>query len=122
MRRIFAIVLAGTFAVGCDADNPEELKAQFEALNTEARALVMITGCTAVTDCKSAAMGAKACGGPREYLVYCSKTTDQATLLGKLDTAIRLEKAYNDLTDAVSTCEAVLAPELQIAGGECKAK
>jgi hypothetical protein len=122
MKQAFAIVLSGLLYAGCSSDDPEALKTQFEVLTAEARALVKPAGCTAVADCKSVAVGAKACGGPREYWVYCSKTTDAATLTGKLQTAARLEQAYNQLTDAVSDCAAVLPPELQIVGTECKAK
>jgi hypothetical protein len=106
-------------ACGSEAD---DLKEQFEAKNAEARVLVHAEGCASTAGCAAAPVGVKACGGPREYLVYCRTTTDEAKLLATLDEARRAEQRYNELTDAVSDCLLLLAPETFVLdNGRCAA-
>ena len=49
---------------------------QIVALENQAKALVKTDGCSSADQCRTAAVGSRACGGPRYYLVYCAKTTD----------------------------------------------
>jgi hypothetical protein len=106
---------------GCDSE-ADDLRAQFEARNAEARALLRTEGCASTAGCAAAPLGVKACGGPREYLVYCRTTTDEAKLLATLDEARRAEQRYNELTNAVSDCALLLAPEtFVIQDGKCAA-
>jgi len=93
-----------------------------EQLETEAKAIAKIDGCSVSGDCRSAPVGAKACGGPRYYLTYCGKTTDSTALQAKLDEVAKAETAYNKKYSAVSTCEMRLPPELEAVGGSCRAK
>jgi hypothetical protein len=67
-------------------------------------------------------VGRKACGSPRYYLTYCSKTTDTASLRAKLEEVIKAETAYNQKYNVFSTCEMRLAPEVEVSGGQCRAK
>ena len=91
-------------------------------LEREARALAKADGCTSADQCRAAPVGERACGGPRTYLVYCARTTDSAGLYRKLDELRQAEIEYNKKTNAVSTCEFRIPPELVATGGSCKAR
>lgn len=89
-------------------------------LERKARALAHTEGCTAGA-CRTAPLGVKACGGPRDYIVYCAATTDSAALFAKLAQLARAERAYNDANHVVSTCEYRMPPSTRIEGGRCVA-
>jgi hypothetical protein len=96
--------------------------AQIVALDDQAKALVKADGCNSAGDCRTAPVGSRACGGPRYYLVYCSKTTDSAALFQKLDAVASAERAYNEHYQIASTCEFRMPPTIALSGGFCKAQ
>jgi hypothetical protein len=89
-------------------------------LEREARAIAKITGCSTASACRTAPVGAKACGGPRTYLVYCAASTDTVALFRKLRELERAEKARNEKSGMMSTCELRLPPRTVLAGGSCR--
>lgn len=91
-------------------------------LEREATALAKTDGCATVDQCRSAPVGSRPCGGPRFYLPYCRVTTDSAALFAKLAELARAEEDANRRSGAVSTCEFRMPPDLEIAGGTCRAK
>jgi hypothetical protein len=96
--------------------------AQIVALEDQAKALVKTNGCSSAGECRTAAVGSRACGGPRYYLVYCSKTTDSAALFQKLDAVAAAEHAYNEHYQIASTCEFRMPPTVGLSAGFCKAQ
>ena len=96
--------------------------AAIEKLEGEAKALLSTSGCATAEECRSAPVGSRACGGPRYYLPYCSKSTDSVALYRKLDEVAAAERAYNTKHNMVSTCEMRMPPELTLTGGACAAK
>lgn len=90
-------------------------------LEDEAKAVAKVTGCTS-SDCRSAAVGSKACGGPRYYIPYCAKTTDSVALFSKLDEVAKAERAYNTKYHIASTCEFRMPPTVEAVAGSCVAK
>jgi hypothetical protein len=96
--------------------------AQIVALEDQAKALVKIDGCSSASDCRTAAVGSRACGGPRYYLVYCSRTTDSAALFKKLDAVAAAEREYNAKYQLVSTCEFRMPPKVALNGTSCQAQ
>ena len=96
--------------------------AQIVALEDQAKALVKADGCTSADQCRTAAVGSRACGGPRYYLVYCSRTTDSAALYRKLDAIAEAERDYNTRYKLVSTCEFRMPPTVALSGGSCQAQ
>jgi hypothetical protein len=96
--------------------------AQIVALENQAKALVKIDGCSSASDCRTAAVGSRACGGPRYYLVYCSRTTDSAALFHKLDAVAAAEREYNAKYQLVSTCEFRMPPKVALNGSACQAQ
>lgn len=95
---------------------------QIVALEDQAKALIKAGGCTTASQCRTAAVGSRACGGPRYYLVYCSLTTDSVALQRKLDAVAAAEKQYNAHYNLASTCEFRLPPQVAAVGGSCQAQ
>jgi hypothetical protein len=96
-------------------------EARVRQLEQQARALARTDGCDQPTQCATAPVGAKACGGPRTYLVYCRATTDEAALLRSLDEVKRTEEEYNRAAGLVSDCMLVTPPAVRVEGAACMA-
>jgi hypothetical protein len=96
--------------------------AQIVALEDQAKALVKTDGCSSAGECRTAPVGNRACGGPRYYLVYCSRTTDSAALFKKLDAVAAAEREFNAKYQLVSTCEFRLPPRVALSGASCQAQ
>jgi hypothetical protein len=97
-----------------------DLKADRDGLLLAARGLVHVE-CPAASSCAAAPVGAKACGGPREFWTYCRSTTNEAALLAKIEEARQVEVRYNELTHAVSDCAQMLPPQaFAITNGQCR--
>jgi len=96
--------------------------AQIVALENAAKALVDTTGCASSGECRTAPVGSRGCGGPRYYLVYCSRTTDSAALFTRLAAVSDAERQYNTKYKIVSTCEFRMPPTIALSGGFCKAQ
>ncbi len=89
-------------------------------LEREARAIARAEGCTA-PQCRTAPVGSRPCGGPRDYIVYCAATTDSAALFSKLAELARAEEDYNRRAGLASTCEFRMPPGTAVQGGRCVA-
>ena len=96
--------------------------AAIEKLEGEAKAIAKTSGCQASSECRTAAVGSRACGGPRYYIPYCAKATDSAALASKLDEVAKAEQAYNTKYQLASTCEMRLPPPVTLTGGACTAQ
>jgi hypothetical protein len=90
-------------------------------LEADARALAKTTGCNTATECRTAPVGERACGGPRDYIVYCAATTDSVALFKKLDELKAAEVEFNKASNAMSTCEFRMPPKTAVVGGSCRA-
>jgi len=95
---------------------------QIVALEDQAKALVKADGCGSGGECRTAPVGSRACGGPRYYLAYCSKTTDSTALFQRLDAVANAERAYNEHYQLASTCEFRMPPTVALSGGSCRAQ
>lgn len=96
-------------------------KAVIDQLERDARRLAVAEGCTDVGLCRTAPVGVRACGGPRDYVAYCPVTTDSAALFQKLGELARAERAYNERYGIMSTCEFRDAPATALVGQTCRA-
>ncbi len=94
---------------------------ELATLETEARELVNAGGCTDVSQCRTAPVGARACGGPRDYVVYCAESTDEDALLRALDRLARREERFNRQCGVVSICIFLSPPEVELVGDVCQA-
>lgn len=75
--------------------------------------------CAETADCKTLPFGAKACGGPKTYLVYSLKTTDVPLLESTVEKYNRQEAAQNRETGAVSDCMFVSEPRVSCVKSRC---
>ncbi len=98
----------------------EEVGASIQSKESEVRSLVVAEGCTDVSQCKSAPLGARACGGPRDYVVYCSATTDEDRLLRELSQLQRSEEQYNQQCGVMSICIFTAEPQVELVNGVCQ--
>ena len=96
--------------------------AQIVALEGQAKALVKTDGCTSADQCRTAAVGNRACGGPRYYLVYCSSMTDSVALFARLKAVADAENEFNRRYNVVSTCEFRMPPQVALTSGSCQAE
>lgn len=101
--------------------NEQQDMAALERLKSEARQLARADGCSTSDQCRAAPMGAKPCGGPWEYLVYCSVTTDSATLHRHLELLRQFEDSLNKRYQRGSTCDMILEPTVVLEGNSCRA-
>ena len=95
---------------------------QIQQLESEARAFARAEGCTAPGQCRTAPVGDRPCGGPRDYVIYCATTTDTVVLFRKLEELRSAEQEYNRTHGLVSTCELRLPPETRLVGTTCRAR
>lgn len=98
------------------------LEQQAKKLEKEARALANPSGCEKVEECAVAGFGHKACGGPREFIAYCSKTTDVKALQGKLAEFEKAEQAWQTETGAMSDCSLTRRPPPRLVDGKCRTR
>jgi hypothetical protein len=102
------------------ADNSDQDR--IARLEREARALANADGCSSADQCRAAPVGERPCGGPRDYVVYCARTTDSAGLYRKLAELRQAEMEHNKKTGAMSTCEFREPPGLALSGGSCRSR
>jgi hypothetical protein len=101
-----------------DSASARSKVAQLEA---DARALAKTTGCNSASECRTAPVGERPCGGPRDYIAYCAATTDSVALFKKLDELKAAEIAQNKSSNSMSTCEFRMPPGTSLVGGSCRA-
>lgn len=116
-----ACAAPGSAAVGDPGTDTAQARAQLVRLEADAKALVRTDGCNATGLCRTAPVGAKACGGPRLYFVYCAATTDSAALFRKLDELKAAEIKFNQAVNAIGTCEFRTPPGVIAEAGSCRA-
>ena len=92
---------------------------QIVALENQAKAIAKADGCSSASQCRTAPVGSRACGGPRYYIVYCAQSTDSAALFRKLDAVATAEREYNQRYNLVSTCEFRMPPNVGLVAGSC---
>jgi hypothetical protein len=118
---LIAGVVACSSAFSCTTIASTSDRADVDRLEQEARAIARTDGCNASSQCRTAPVGAKACGGPRTYVVYCAATTDSVALFRKLAELEAAERRYNATSGLASDCSLQLPPGVVATGGSCRA-
>jgi hypothetical protein len=104
-------------------DQPVESdSARVVRLEREARAIAKIEGCSSADQCRTAPVGDRPCGGPRDYIVYCAVKTDTTALNRKLAELVEAERERNRKSGAMSTCEFRMPPGTGLVNGACRAR
>ncbi|PHQ56712.1 MAG: hypothetical protein COC16_02580 [Lutibacter sp.] len=94
---------------------------ELKDLKDEIDLLISQSICADNNACDFLTFGSKACGGPKEYLVF-SNSINVADLEVKVTSYNALEKIYNMKWDIVSDCMFVLPPtNVECINGECTA-
>ena len=87
-------------------------------LLAEIRALAKPEGCATAAECRTLPVGRKACGGPRTYVVYCPRTTNESALKARI---AQLDRADAEAArHTMSDCAMVLPPRITVSGGACR--
>lgn len=75
-----------------------------------------------LSQCRVIALGAKACGGPKSYLIYSNLQTNENKLKRLVDQYNSLEEKINKETNAMSDCMFIEEPKAVLVNGMCKVK
>lgn len=122
---LISVVIATLFlnfqCTKSDGDNNNLIiPQQLEIKKQEILSYVATFTCTDIGGCNFLAFGSKACGGPKEYLVF-PNSVDLPFLTAKVTEYNELEKQYNIQTNAVSDCMFVSPPSnVGCVDGKCR--
>ncbi len=102
------------------APAPAPVKAAAPAnLLEQLRAEIGTAACDAAQQCKTVAVGHKACGGPETYLAWSSKSSDGAKVQRLAEAQRAQRRAENTASGMISTCSAVMDPGATCSAGRC---
>lgn len=121
VRVVVGIVLGAGLNGGVYADEKTAVGAQPELarLRNDITALVGPARCANLVNCRIAALGVNACGGPAEHIAYSWLSTDQAALDTKIaEYNFALEDAQKRET-SVSACKPSPEPVPACVNGRC---
>jgi hypothetical protein len=85
------------------------------------RAQIKNAPCSSSSVCRTIAFGAKACGGPEQYLIYSTSVTDSARLAREVARYNEAERKRNRDEGRVSDCSLVVRPRVGCVSGQCRA-
>jgi hypothetical protein len=118
--------------IACSPDAPEASQetnstkffsdeAELDKLSTEIMNIIKDKSCKTTTAgaCKTIAFGAKACGGPKEFLIYNSSQVDESLLIEKVRTFNKLQEEFNKKSGIFSDCMVVIQPLVGCVDGNC---
>lgn len=95
--------------------------ARLRALDNQIRSMVGIARADSLEQCRIAAVGKRACGGPEYYIAYSLQVTDENALKQLVDEYTQLRIEHIDETGEMGTCEMIPEPALDLSGGICRA-
>lgn len=90
----------------------EQLWRQIQAANADA-------SCETNSQCHTIGIGAKACGGPENYLAWSSKSSDGAALKALVGQHAAARRADDERAHMMSTCAVVSDPGASCRAGVC---
>ena len=99
-----------------------EITATAESIRAGYKAIHELTddkSCDTSEQCKVLAVGSRACGGPNEYLVYSTHTTDVETVEQLAEKLTAQESQYNAISGMVSICQHLTRPATQCQQSQC---
>ncbi len=124
---LLAALLAAAALASCaqtppPAPAPAPAAAETESvrLGRELRALVGPAACTADSQCRTIAVGAKACGGPASYLAWSTQGTDAQRLAALAARQADAERRETDAGGLRSNCMFVADPGAACVAGRCE--
>lgn len=103
------IVLVASASAGVCADEKAAADAQLEKLREEITALIGPATCANLVNCRVAAIGIDACGGPLEYVAYSWLSTEKEALETKIAEYNFVQEDAQKKSQAAGAC--VTKPE-----------
>jgi hypothetical protein len=107
-----AVAAAPTPPPGAAPGNATDMLAQL-------RAEIGTAACDSAQQCKTIAVGHKACGGPETYLAWSTKGSDAAKVRSLADAYGAKRKSDNLASGMMSTCMAIMDPGATCSAGRC---
>jgi len=114
---LLAVAVSSVLQIACAATPAPAKPASTETLSRQIREAVGDAACTANDQCKTIAIGHKACGGPETYMVWSTAVTDGAKLRSLAEAYTQARKNESEQSGRVSDCALVTDP-----GARCEAK
>lgn len=132
LRLCGAVAFSATFAAcsgvagsSSEAPAPAPVKAAPPAasagLMQQIQSEIGDAACDSSAQCKTVAIGHKACGGPESYLAWSTKRSDGAKIARLAADHAAERKAQNTKSGMMSTCSLVIDPGATCSAGKCVA-
>lgn len=116
--RCLTALLLGSAAGGCTSAQPDRPSAADTSAREQIRQLVGDGQCKKDADCRTLAIGQKACGGPEAYLAWSTANTDEQALVAAAQRYAKERRLQLDKPGALmSNCALVSDP-----GAHCVAE
>lgn len=130
LRLCGAVVFSATFAAcsgvaGSSSEAPMPAPAKVSApvatagLMQQIQAEIGDAACDNTQQCKTVAIGHKACGGPETYMAWSSKRSDPAKIASLTAAYAAERKADNTKSGRMSTCSLMMDPGATCSAGKC---
>ena len=118
-HRWFAAFFAWVALTSCAQPAPAPVL-ESARLERELRALIGPAACSTGAQCRTVAVGAKACGGPSAYLAWSTEDTDAARLADLAARQAAAQRRENEAGRLVSNCALVTDPGAACVAGRCQ--
>ena len=92
------------------SNGPSSAAPAGETARTQVQQLIGEAACTTDADCRTIAVGDKACGGPESYLAWSARQTDPQRLAAAAERYTSERKAQNRQSGMVSNCAFLTDP------------
>ncbi len=89
-------------------------------LARELRTLIGPATCSASSQCRTVAVGAKACGGPAGYWAWSSQATDAQQLAALATRQSEAQRREIEVSGMLSNCAMVSDPGASCVAGHCQ--
>jgi hypothetical protein len=84
------------------------------------RAMIGGASCTDSSQCRTLAVGARACGGPEAYLPYSTANLSEPALQALAERHKAERQAANEQSGMRSTCQVITDPGAECRAGTCQ--
>lgn len=119
--RLFGSAALMTTLAACAAPASSPAPAAPSAAESPAtlQSLIGDARCSGDAQCRTIAVGAKACGGPESYLAWSAAQTDEAALNAAAERHAAERRKGSAASGRMSTCSLVVDPGAACTAGRC---
>jgi hypothetical protein len=124
-HRLLASLLAWAALASCaqptpSVPAPSTSPGEAARLEHELRTLIGPAACNSNAQCRTVAVGAKACGGPSGFLAWSTEGTDAARVTDLAARQAAAQRRENEAGRLVSNCAMVTDPGAACVAGRCR--